>query len=344
MRAETVAGGVFAILLVIAGTPARAETVNEDQRQVELAVAGSADERAAIQRSLSELLSRLNVGLAEQGKAASEKPALASARVELDEVECRITLTTGPDAKVVMFRRVARKGSAAVMAETVALIIHGAVEELLQSPRRPVVSTAPPEPKLESAAVPSAPWPTYTLDLGAFGGSRVFGGNAPLVASAGLSLTAGRRFDSLLPEVWLSGTYNTPFDASSANVALHAQTLSVRGGLALRLFEHDDWYLEGGLGAGADIFFADAHPLFSRRGENETSAAPVATGLLTAHYALGSRVDLFVAFTLDVDLQPRRFVAEGPLGTEKIYEPMRVRPALVLGFDLAAIGAKGSDQ
>ncbi|MFT3838444.1 MAG: hypothetical protein QM723_15810 [Myxococcaceae bacterium] len=322
-----------------AGTPARAETVSEDQGQVELAVAGSADERVAIQRSLSELLSRLNVGLAEQGKAANGKTALASARVELDEVECRITLTTGPDARVVMFRRVARKGSAAVMAETVALIIHGAVEELLQSPRRPVVSTAPPEPKLESIGIPSMPWPTWTLDVSAFGGSRVFGGNAPLVAAAGLGLTAGRRFDSLLPEVWLTAAYNTPFDASSQVVALHAQTLSLRGGLALRLLEHDDWYLEGGLGAGADVFFTDARFFPSRHGETEAAAAPVATGLLTAHYALGSRVDLFVAFTLDLDLQPRRFVANDGEGT--IYEPMRVRPALVLGFDLAALGAKG---
>jgi hypothetical protein len=325
-----------------AALPARAETqVNDPHGQVELSVAGSAEERAAIQRSLSELLSRLNVGLVEQGKAASEKPPLASARVELDEVECQITLTTGPDAKVVMFRRVARKGSAAVMAETVSLIIHGAVEELLQSPRRPVVSALPPEAHVVIAPVTPTQAP-FTLDVSAFAGSRAFGGTAPLVAAAGLTVSAGMRVAGLLPELWISGAYNTPFDSSGGFAEIHTQALSLRGGAALRFLEHDDWYLEGGLGAGADVFFADARSGFlpPDRLHNNVVASPLATGLFSAHYILGSRVDLFVAFTLDVDLQPRRFVAELPSGHETIYEEGRLHPALVLGFDFVAIGAR----
>jgi hypothetical protein len=182
------------------------------------------------------------------------------------------------------------------------------------------------------------PWPLYTLDVGAFAGSRVFGGNAPLVAAAGISLTAGRRFDEWLPELWLSGMYNTPFDASDMSVEIHSQVLSLRGGLALRLLEHEDWYLEAGAGAGADVFFIDARSFLNHRGDT-TAASPVATALLSAHYSLGSRIAVFASFTLDVDLQPRRFV-DGP---STVYEAARVRPTLVIGFDLAAIGAKAGE-
>ncbi len=330
---------MLAVLVLTAAAGVRAQG---EQGWIELAVAGSADERAALQRSLSELLGRLHLGLYPQG--TRDDAPLASARIELDELECRITLTgSGPEAKVLMFRRIARKGSTQVMAETVALIVHGAVEELLQAPRHPVASTAPPEPEPPLPPPPSAA-SRLSLDLAGFAGSRAFGGGASLVVAAGATASVGLQLGRWHPALWLSAAYNTPFEANTELLRLHAEVLSFRAGPSLRLLERDDWYLEGGLGAGADLFFTDARSAVlppERVGHDRIDAAPIGTALLAGHLSLASRVDLFLGFTLDVDLAPRRYVADLPTGRETVYEPWRVRPALVLGFDFSAIKAGG---
>ena len=339
MSWRSAAGGVLAIALTAAG-PVRAES-QASRGFIELSVAGSAEERAAIGRSLAELLSRLNLELATQGKGDGEAAPLANARVELDEVECRITLTSGADARVLMFRRIARKGSTQVMAETISLIIHGAVEELLQPSRHPMVSNVPlSEPSAISAPLTPAPSP-YSLDVSGFAGARAFGGGAPLVAAAGLTVSAGLRLAGLHPEAWLQGAYNTPFDSTGQVVEIHSQVLSLRAGLALRFLEHDSWYLQAGLGGGADVFFTDPRgALADRFDDDHATASPIATALVAGHYVLGSRIDLFAALTVDVDLRPRRFIELLPDSRDTIYEAARVRPALVIGFDIAALGER----
>jgi hypothetical protein len=73
-------------------------------------------------------------------------------------------------------------------------------------------------------------------------------------------------------------------------------------------------------------------------GRPRLDAAPVLSAAFSARLSVGRASAVYAALSADVDLAPRRFVADVAGVRTALYEPWRVRPALVLGFSWSAAG------
>lgn len=316
--------------------PARAQA-----RQLVLTARGPDAEVALLTSSLGELLGRLGVSLA-SGTEGGGPGLLAKAVVELSPDEGRLSLADA-EGTVVLYRRIPRRASAAVLVESVAHVLHSAVTELLE-PRRVVAPSAPPIVEAPSPLPAAAPEDEARvgLELGAFVGGRAFERTA-VVVSAGVGVSVSARLGRLRPALSLVGSYNSPFDAASTLVDLRTQSASLRLLPTLLVLERGWFSLEVGAGGGVDLLFTQVRSselppgLLSRE---RVDAAPILTGLLAARASVSDNTDLVLGLTLDADLAPRRFVADLPGARQVVFWPWRFRPALVAGFSFGAAGAR----
>ncbi|MBX7098059.1 MAG: hypothetical protein K1X89_10125, partial [Myxococcaceae bacterium] len=193
-------------------------------------------------------------------------------------------------------------------------------------------------------AAPRAPAPPATgfgFGLGAFFGGRLIGGGAPLVVGGGLELAAGDTAQQLRPFLSVLGEYHPAFERTLDLVALRTQSLSFRLVPGLSVLRGERWRLDAGLGAGADVFLSStssAELPAGRLSGPRADASPVLTALVQFHLAIAERFDLRLAFTLDADLQPPRYVAQLGPTREELFSPWRVRPSLTLGFGVDPFG------
>lgn len=322
-------GATLALTLIAAGAQAQ----ERPARTLVLTSSGPPEEQAALEASLQELLQRLHVTLSR----VEVSDAWLRARVELTAQESALTLTDDGGA-VVLFRRLLPRSTRALTLEAVAHVLQGSVEELLR-PREPLVAPPSAEGPPPSPAPREAPC-GLGFSLGAFAGPRAFGGGAPVVLTVGLGAELAYRRARLTPGVWLSFAYNAPFEAEGTVVTLRAQSLSLRLLPTLRLLSLPSLSLTLGLGGGAEVYFSQARSADlppNLLAQSRADAAPVLTAMLSAHLALAPRLSLSLSLSGDLDLQPRRYVAELPVGREVLFLPWRVRPTLTAGltFDLA---------
>jgi hypothetical protein len=307
---------------------------------VGLTFVGPPGDRAGFSRSLRELLQRLEVDLvAPETDAPLPKDRLI-AIVTADWSATSEATITVVDARqrVVLVRRLTRTGSAPMVIEAAVHITHSVIEELLAA--REVAPVAPPR-----VTAPSPPASEEvsgaTLALGAFLAGRGFGPGSSVAIGGGLNAALSLSQGRWRPSIGLQASYQAPFEIRSDWIQLSVQTISLRLGPAFALLRGSSWRVDLGLEAGADLFVTAPHSSElppDRVGRPQLVAAPVLSGLIAGHLALARTVDLWLAVDVDVDLAPRRFVAElGPVKQE-LFSPWRVRPGMLLGFSFSAIG------
>jgi hypothetical protein len=320
------------------GALVAATAVAAEPLAVRLELEGPAQERQALSASIQELLARLGVSLQPRGEV------LAVIAVSLGPATCRIAIQDASGAQVVS-RTLARGASTVVTLEAVATVVHSAVEELAEQARRPLARRVIPSPVPIAAEVSEAPAPApLAVELGAFVSGRAFGATAPLVLGGGLQaalrLNPGDRWT---PRLALQAGWSGPFEGETSLLQLSAQTVSVRltGGARLALVP--GVWLEGGLGAGLDAFLlagrSSALPAgsFDRQ---RLEASPVLTAQLGVRLGLPGGVGALLTLGADVDLWPRRYVADLQGTREVLFEAFRVRPSALLGFTFDVAGAR----
>jgi hypothetical protein len=309
-----------------------------------LVFTGGEAERAELEASLRELLGRVGVELRADGPGAGAAPfAVINADWSAPE-ECEITVADSGQ-RVVLIRRLLRTSSPTVVIEAAAHIIQSVVEELVHAPR-PVVrqvlhSVEPPIMVLPREPGPPAAQSGLGLELGGLVGVRVLGGGGPVAMEGGLAVTLRLYRGSWRPALWLSGVYEPPFVVSSSWAQLQVQTLSLRAVPTLDVVRGATWRLDAGVGAGANLFFNSTQSTAlpsSRVGRPGVDVSPVFTGLVAWHLGVSRSVECLLAFTLDIDLAPRRFVVEVEGVHDVVFAPARLRPALLLGFSFGALG------
>ena len=334
-------------LACLGAVPARADEARGGE--VALAFEGAEEHRVAFSASLAELLSRLGLGLAAAGAPGS----LATVAVDWTSPSEGVLTVSEPSGRVVLLRRLPRTEKPAVGLEAAAHIAQAVVEELREQARRKpfkvAQSQAPGAPgdapvaalEASSAGDGRAEQGRVALDVGAFVAGRLFGGDAPVAFGFGLTTAVALGTVRFRPALWLHVGYHAPFENSNDWAQLTTHALAFRLVPKAGLFGGDNWRLDAGLGGGADLFISRVRSSVlppQLLGPPRADAAPILTALVAGHLGVARSADLSLSFTLDVDLAPRRFVVNVGGSPEELFNPWRVRPALLLGFSLSPVG------
>lgn len=302
----------------------------EEPLPVQLRAEGPPRERAILEASLKELLSRAQLVL----EPPSDRPALARVEVRLGDPDCAVSIVDRAGA-VVVSRQLPRSPSPAVTLEAVATVVHAAVVELAEQERHPLGRRVLPPPLLP-AEPPAGPPPVARVDLGAFLLVRSVGTEAVTVFGGGL--WAGVRLQSRgawAPRLALHASWSGPFDVDGTYLQASIQTVSFRllGGVRLTL--GPTLSVEGSLGAGVDAFIVDgrSNSLPSAAFDHSRlEASPMVGALVGVRLVLSGPTALLLGVSVDVDLLPRRYVTVVGGDTDVLFEAWRVRPGLVAGF------------
>lgn len=301
----------------------------QSRRWVDVSVVATDDDARALQGSLHELLSRLEIELDLHvvdhiDRAANGAPSVSNGSMPIALVG--VDLTTDPveiffhDAKTGKLlgrREIPKDASANLTVETTAHIVQSGVEDITadapppksENPNHP---PTPPNPNPPIAIQPpieqphdripekktSVPW---GLDVGAFCDGNYMASGTGLVVGGGGAVAFALKRGNLRPAVQLSASYHASFDASDAYVDDNMKLVSLRLIPTLQLFGGESWSVDTGLGGGIDAFItspgsATVPSPFIHHGS--TDFDPIATATITAHFAVASSADLFLSFAL----------------------------------------------
>lgn len=305
---------------------------------------GNDAERRAFLASLGEQLGRLGVAL-HPGEAGAPPPTrrLASLEVELrDGEDAALTLHDGA-GRLVLYRRLARSSSPAVLVETTALAAQSAIEELVLAPEKRAarVVVAPKVERPAAAPVPLLDAPVVDrselglqLELSAALAARLLGGGAPMAPGVSVGVALAYRGERWRPSLGLTVGLHPRFEVPSELLMLRTDLLALRLVPSFDVFTRGPFRVDAGLGGGADLFVGV--PLLSTMGRGvlarpSLAVAGLATLTATGHLVISREFDAFLGLALDVDLAPVRFVATTNGAREELFEPQRFRPGLVVG-------------
>lgn len=317
------------------------------------------DDAEKLHASLGELLTRLGVALdwkrvttteiSETATFTKEQVAVAWVDIRTTSVEITIGFHRGSETTLTLVKRTLERQDGAPLAlEAAAHVIQAAIEDILAAEKADAEATAAAATKAKAQEPPQPPpQPTtgrdgFALDLGAAFGGRAYGTTAPFVFGGGAFVKGSLGRGVWHPGLTLLGTFHVPFTADGVVVQLETQTLSLRLLPSLTVFEAKSWALEGAVGGGMDFLFADPHSSVVPRSllRNQTDVSPVLTVGATARVALAEAADIFLTLGVDGDLAPPRYVTETARVHTEVFTPSRVRPFLLVGFAVTALGPK----
>jgi hypothetical protein len=238
------------------------------------------------------------------------------------------------------FDELDRQSLAQVLELSISALLESGEAGISRSEARVLLSrgAAPAAPALAGPpGVVSAPPPAEASRVAVAGeilyGARALGTGMPLAhgPGAGLSLRRSRSADSAPGTLglWVSGQYQVPASARSADIGLQLQTLSARAGL-----EVERWRLRARLGAGAD--WVRVAPLAGNASAPVTLASAhwstslVVTGGLALLIPVGPRLAAAVALSADMLPTAVHYDLQSPGGSRTAFAPWRVRPGLSL--------------
>jgi hypothetical protein len=319
---------------------------------------GPVEDAQALSESLRELLHRLGLELeltaVDQFAPTEPWPAVPSEVVVRVWIDARqpdaalITLSDRRSGRTGLTRLVPRRGSRGLLLEETALVVHAETESVLSEPVQAaaVPSAVPsavarrPEPSAAPAheTAPSGPMP-WKVDAMTFAEGQAFVADSGLVfgAGAGARVHVGR--SAWVPGFWLLGAYHAPFGQKNLPVQLNASVWSARLLATLRTAGQHRFALEFGVGGGVDWFLISPGLVadgVTQLDANRTDLSPIAESLLALHVAVSQTTRLVLGATLDWDLHPRSYFAEGATRDE-LLRMHQFRPGLSLGvsFDIA---------
>jgi hypothetical protein len=339
-----------------ADPPATHATEVVGRHVVDVVIAGAPDEVLAAEGSLLELLRRVGLDLrvtavdrlpAEHGPSSPD--AAARAWIDLRADNGALVEVADARAERTFERRVvAQEGSRAVLIEDVAHVVQAAAESIAAgappppppSPVAPppVIAVVPPPvqvvaPDTTTPRSQSSPW---SLALAAFFTAAPYAHDAGAVVGGG----AGLRLDAGRFGAWAFGAYHAPFGDDSPPVPLHATVWSVRLVPTFELVDSPRFLLEAGAGGGVDVFSISPGVTSSSvmmLDANRTEASPILTALLAAHVRLGASARVFIAGTVDWDLDPRRYVLASGGASSPLVAPLTVRPGISVGLSFDVV-------
>jgi hypothetical protein len=342
----------------------------DNRRWVEVSVIANDDDARALEGSLHELLSRLEIELdlhvtnqidrAPNGtpSTSSDVPPIALVGVDLTTDPVVIFFHDARTGKLLGRREVAKDASANLTIETTAHIVQSGVEDITASAPPPPPKPENPNPPVNpnpnppiAIAPPMAPQPDrlapkkssvpWGLDVGAFADGNYMAAGTGLVVGGGGAVSFALKRGNFRPALQISGSYHASFDASDSYVEDNMKLVSLRLIPNIQVLGGDSWSVDTGLGGGVDAFItspgsATVPGTFVHDGG--TYLDPIATATVTAHFAVASSADLFLSFALPADLAPRRYVDDVAGTSNTIFLPARLRPAIAFGFEFTAAG------
>jgi hypothetical protein len=257
---------------------------------VQLAVAGSDDDAAALVEALRELVGRLGLGLhaarADASPWANGAPATdrdERARVFIDDrfgdrIEITMSAIRGGAPTASVKRSVPRSESTAIVVEQVAYAVHSTLESLLTTgapppePMAPAEPVAPPElnvPPPEPppvAVVPSPPVDAlparpvrrsgFGLDVAGFASGRGMASGVGLAGGGGVAVDVTAWRGQWRPSLWVAASYNATFGVTDPGIVkLATSVTSLRALPSIELFELSFLQVDLGAGGGVDAFY-----------------------------------------------------------------------------------------
>jgi hypothetical protein len=361
-----------AVALAVAGAalPARADatpgvTGEPGPDYVDLVVAAPDESAAALEGTLRELVARLGLALrvtrTDSAPAwfmtAAPRDAGQRGRVSVDErsgdhVTVIVSVVrTGEPPSAPVERSLARGESTAILTEQIAHVIHATLESLLATDAAP--EPAPPRPQPTMVAPPADQLPAappsrrdgFSLDATAFATGRGVSSESGAVLGGGAALQAMAWRAYGRPSLWLSGSYNAPFDESNGDVVVHTAVSSFRAVPSLQVLVRRWIDLDVGVGGGVDLF----HTTPSNPGPNVTLrptkdlADPIVTAQIVARFRIATSASVLVGLDLDYDAGPHRYVTAVAAGGPPagVFQPWLLRPSAMVGLCVPLMGTLG---
>jgi hypothetical protein len=337
---------------------------------VEMAVAASDDDTAALVDALRELVGRLGLGLRAaradappwaNGTASTDRDERARVFIDnrfADRIEITASAVKDGVASAPVTRTVPRAESTTIVVEQVAHAVHATLESLLSIGPD---AAAPPEanaaPTVQPLAVAPAPVPAsdtsppgparrrggFGLDAAAFASGRGMASNIGPVIGGGGAVNLAAWHGPLRPSLWIGGSYNAAFDTQEPGVvALETAVTSLRAVPSVELLALSLLQVDLGVGGGADIFHTvpGSAGLSVAVGATKTLGDPVLTAQLIARIRVISGARLLVGVDVDDDVRGHRYTSKDGAGNSTpVLEPWPVRPSAMIGLCVPLVGA-----
>jgi len=342
---------------------------------VEVAVAASDDDTAALVDALRELVGRLGLGLHAvradappwgSGPASTDRDERARVFIDnrfADRIEITASAVRDGAASAPVTRTVPRAESTSIVVEQVAHAVHATLESLLSigtdaaaPPEANAVPTVQP-PAMAPPTVPAAdaspPRPLrrrsgFSMDAAAFASGRGMASNVGAVVGGGGAVNFAAWPGPWRPRLWIGGSYNAAFSTQDATdgVALATAVTSIRAIPSIELLERSVLQIDVGVGGGVDVF----HAVPGSAGLNlagqavtpestTTRSDPVLTGQLVARIRVVSSARLLVGVGVDYDMDRRRYTVQYSGGSSTaVLEPWLVRPSAMIGLCVPLVG------
>jgi hypothetical protein len=341
---------LLAALLEVAATPARvlagagdAGAVPSTQVPlVEIRVVGDETALARVRATATELFARLDVRLnvvSDDAPDLSDDTPLVLAYIDLRvPTSPMVDVDDGRTRQELMRRRLADVSSLETGVEAAVHVVYVSVEALLQlAAEPPATKPAPPPPPAAPKPPAAKPVPTSAgsgrgmgLDVGA-AFRLVSLGDARFNPGAGAAIDARIDAGAVQAELAILGALHTTseldFDEGSAKLRPYA--LRVVPGVSVRLSQR--LLAAVGVGVGLDHFVLDARSAPNGGMALDRAVTdPILASQLGLRFPIGGAWFVSVLGTLDVDLEPTRFVIGRGAATEPLLALPRLRAGMLL--------------
>ena len=377
-RAGVVLGASVLVVAMVAATTRAWAAAGDDagarreapQRGfVDVAVAASPEEAAALLDTVRELVARQGLGLrATTGDgppwtrldAPPDAPG-QRARVWIEAHDPAAVsvdvcaLVEGAPAgapRRILHRVVPREGSSAVVVDTVGHVVEATLESALLEPAPPpaappVPPTLPPPPLADvrdtSPARASPRRGGLALDVAAFADGADVAHRSGVALGGGGSFIVSAGPIPWRPSLWIGASFQTPFNIPGPGVTLQTTVTSFRAMPAVEFLRvRPLLQLDLAAGAGADLYRdtpENPHGPFPTSTQTQMHATPVVAGQLLARLRLGPSARLLVGLDLDWDPGPHHYTVVDCFGNPSaVLEPATLRPGALVGICVPLTG------
>jgi len=379
VTAIRLAFGVLAIASALAAWPSKAEAggpmlhafTDDVRRQgsVLVAVAASDPEAVALFEALRELLARRDLGLRPMRRDASaEEGALVEpGLVSPDDRACVAIDARSRDRVLIaaygigkrglappVQRTVLRTDSSAIVVEQVAHTVYATIASLLAAtePGPEPESSVPPAMNvakdtagglpIDGLQAQPLPRARFGLDAAAFASLRAVASGVGPSTGGGAALGASALRLPMQPSVWLTASFDAPFDVPSRETTLETSVESFRAIPTAQLFTFGILRVDFGAGAGIDLFHTtprDAPRSSVKLGPAMTLTDPVMTAQLVTRTNVARVACLLVGVGVDYDLVVHRYTSVDRFGNaDSVLLPWRFRPSAIVGLWIPLAG------
>jgi hypothetical protein len=328
----------------------------ENLRSVEVVIAGSVSDAAALESSLREPIAKLGVTqhtmrvdhieLSEIVAPSTAPPTRAITHVWVDILTPGMTTLymADEDWERVLVRRVALPhGLDEVGREALAYIVKNAVEAMLGGAKigisrdeaKAILAPndgASDRDQIDLQARRSSAAPKTFMAFGLAYQAQSVGEALPISQGPGISLLVADT--ALRRAVWMTAAYRMPSDIETPVLDIRVRSLAMHIGAAWGVRLGPPWFAMFGLSGGADFVRVEPQLPAGQQGRLSppvTSVSPIVGPVLGLGVAIHQTLMVLHA-GLDVDLARTRYFVESEGGSTYVLTPWAVRPGLTFSM------------